>query len=96
MKELDTYKACEECWKIEDNKDREYSFRKFIIHSEQLARQNAETRESHLQKAEGELHALGKKLNKGKLRGREAIDAMVNKVLCSYNSMFKFFKGIRI
>lgn len=80
----EVYKACQEFWEIEDNKGRPHTLRKLIIHSEELAQLNARTRKGHIEKAEGELQVLCRKLKKDKLKSREAIEACVDKVLCKY------------
>jgi transposase len=75
------YEVCEAPWIIEDKQGRRYTLRKLIFRSAQLTRQHADTRERHLEKAEAELRALGKKLNKRKLKTREAIEAVAAAII---------------
>jgi transposase len=78
---LGGYQVCEESWVIKDKEGHEYTIRKLIVRSSQLAHQQADTRQRHLQEAEAELQTLRGKLNRRKLTTREAIASAVTKIL---------------
>ncbi|MBI1987058.1 MAG: hypothetical protein HYS70_01750 [Nitrospinae bacterium] len=77
---LGGYQVCEESWMIKDKEGHSYPLRKLIVRSSQLAHQQADTRERHLQEAEADLLALRGKLNRRKLTTREAISSAVAKI----------------
>ncbi|MEK7378906.1 MAG: transposase, partial [Candidatus Binatota bacterium] len=78
---LGGYQVCEEPWVIKDKEGRQYTIRKLIVRSSQLACQQADTRERHLREAEAELLSLQGKLNRRKLTTREAISSTVTNIL---------------
>jgi transposase len=77
----DTYEVHEETAELRDERKRVHTIRRVILHSTSLGRQHANTRERHLTQAEAELKELRGKLNKRKLKTRQAIETAVKKIL---------------
>ncbi len=79
--QAETYEVHEETSELRDNRNRAHTIRRLIVRSTSLGRKHANTRERHLKQAEAELEELRGKLNKRKLKTRQAIETAVNTIL---------------
>lgn len=79
--QAETYEVHEEITELRDDRNRVHTIRRLIVRSASLGRKHANTRERHLHQAQTERKELRGKLNKRKLKTRQAIETAVKKIL---------------